>query len=54
LKGNKKFYLYNLGFHTILGASPDFGQSFENTLFLELKKRFDRIFFKRNDKTISE
>jgi predicted AAA+ superfamily ATPase len=47
LRGRKKFYLYNLGFHALFSPSPDFGQSFENVLFLELKKRFNRVFFKK-------
>jgi predicted AAA+ superfamily ATPase len=54
LRGNKKFYLYNLWFHTILGTAPDFGQSFENVLFLELKKKFDHIFFKKGEKKNAE
>jgi predicted AAA+ superfamily ATPase len=54
LKGDKKFYLYNIGFHSLFSSSPDFGQSFENVLFLELKKKFDRVFFKKETKQNKE
>jgi predicted AAA+ superfamily ATPase len=53
LRGEKKFYLYNLGFHSIFGKSPDIGQSFENIVFLELKKKFDKVAFKQNKKEIA-
>ena len=54
LRGEKKFYLYNIGFHSVFGSSPDFGQSFENVLLLELKKRFDRVLFKQGKKELKK
>ena len=48
-KKDRKSYLYNLGFHTLFSPSPDFGQSFENVMLLELEKKFGQVFFKRTE-----
>jgi len=46
--GAKKWFLYNIWFNRLLWNSVNYGQSFENLVFLELKKRFEKVFFKKN------
>lgn len=46
---NKKLYLYNIWFHRLYSLQPDFWQSFENVIFLELKKKYNTVYFKRRD-----
>jgi len=43
---NKKFFLYDIAFENILFENENFGQRFENIVFIELKRRFENIYFK--------
>ena len=51
-KGQKKLYLNNIGFHYLFSRSTDFGQSFENVIFRELKKVYDKLYFKKGNQEI--
>ncbi|MDR2540895.1 MAG: hypothetical protein LBD11_03830 [Candidatus Peribacteria bacterium] len=51
-QGQKKFYLDNIGFHHLFSRSPDWGQSFENLIFWELKKKYDKVYFKKGQQEI--
>lgn len=47
-KSFKKSFLYNIWFNRILWNKENVWQSFENLVFLELVKRFDKVYFKKN------
>ncbi len=47
-KGAKKSFLYNLWFNKLFWKDLNFGQAFENFIFIELEKKFEKIFFKKN------
>lgn len=51
-KWAKKSFLYNLGFNKLLWNKINYWQSFENLIFIELKKKFDKIYFKKNGSEI--
>ncbi|MDQ7009800.1 MAG: DUF4143 domain-containing protein, partial [Candidatus Gracilibacteria bacterium] len=51
-KGSKECFLYNLGFNKLLGNKLNYGQSFENLIFIELKKKYDKIYYKKNGSEI--
>jgi len=44
----KKCFLYNLWFNKLFWRNINLGQAFENFIFIELKKKFEKIFFKKN------
>jgi len=43
---NKKFFLYNIGFENILFETENYGQRFENIVFLELIRRWYNVYYK--------
>lgn len=47
-KASKKAFLYNIWFNKILGSKENLWQSFENIVFLELLKKYDKVYFKKN------
>ncbi|MDD2565471.1 MAG: ATP-binding protein [Candidatus Gracilibacteria bacterium] len=47
-KSFKKAFLYNIGFNKILGNKQNLGQSFENIIFIELLKKYNKVYFKKN------
>lgn len=51
-KASKKVFLYNIGFNKILGSKENLWQSFENIVFLELLKKYDKVYFKKNGSDI--
>jgi predicted AAA+ superfamily ATPase len=51
-KSLKKWYLYNLWFNKLLSDKENLGQSFENFVLLELLKKYDKVYFKKNWKEI--
>ena len=48
LKWSKKVFLYNLGFNKLLWNNVNYWQAFENLIFWELKKKFDKVYYKKN------
>jgi len=48
LKWSKKVFLYNLGFNKLLWNNVNYWQAFENLVFWELKKKFDKVYYKKN------
>jgi len=44
----KKAFLCNIGFNKILWDKENMGQSFENFVFLELVKRYNKVYYKKN------
>ena len=51
-KWAKKSFLYNLWFNKILWNNLNYWQSFENLVFLELKKKYEKIYFKKKTNEI--
>ena len=51
-KWAKESFLYNLWFNKILWNKINNWQSFENIIFLELKKKFNKVYFKKNGSEI--
>ena len=51
-KWAKEGFLYNLWFNKLLWNETNYWQSFENIVFLELKKKYDKIYFKKNGSEI--
>lgn len=47
-KKTSKTYLYNFGFWTLFWYTDNFWQNFENLIYLNLKKKYDKIFYKEN------
>jgi len=47
-KWSKESFLYNIWFNKILLNKVNLWQSFENLIFLELKKKYEKVFFKKN------
>jgi uncharacterized protein len=47
-KASKKAFLYNIWFNKIFWNEDNIWQSFENIIFLELLKKYDKIFYKKN------
>ncbi|MFA5917626.1 MAG: ATP-binding protein [Candidatus Gracilibacteria bacterium] len=47
-KASKKAFLYNIGFNKILGNKQNLGQSFENIIFFELLKKYEKVYFKKD------
>lgn len=47
-KALKKWFLYNIWFSKLLSDKENLGQSFENLVFLELAKKYDKIYYKKN------
>jgi predicted AAA+ superfamily ATPase len=48
LKGAKKAFLFNIGFNKIFSGKQNFGQSFENFVFLELLRKYNKVYYKKN------
>ena len=44
----KECFLYNIWFNKLLWNKINYWQSFENLVFIELKKKYEKIFFKKN------
>lgn len=44
----KKPFLYNIWFNKIISDKENKGQSFENFILLELLKKYDKIYYKKN------
>lgn len=51
-KSAKECMLYNLWFNKILWNNINYWQSFENLVFIELKKKYENVFFKKNGSEI--
>jgi predicted AAA+ superfamily ATPase len=51
-QGQKKWYLDNIGFHHLFSLTADVGQSFENVVFRELKKVYNKVYFKKGKQEI--
>ena len=49
---NKKYFLYDISFENILFEEENFGQRFENIIFLDLKRKYNDIYFKLSKKEI--
>lgn len=47
-KAAKKPFLYNIWFNKILWHKENIWQSFENIVLLELVKKYDKVYFKKN------
>jgi len=45
---SKKAFLYNIWFNRIFGNKENIWQSLENIVFLELLKKHDKVYFKKN------
>jgi len=48
LKAWKKVFLYNMWFNKIFQNKQNLWQSFENFIFLELVKKYDKVYFKKH------
>lgn len=51
-KWTKECFLYNLWFNKLLWNKINYWQSFENIIFLELKKKYEKVFYKKNGSEI--
>jgi predicted AAA+ superfamily ATPase len=47
-KWAKECFLYNLWFNKLLWNKINYWQAFENLIFIELKKKYEKIFYKKN------
>lgn len=47
-KSFKKAFLYNIWFNKILWNKQNLWQSFENIIFIELLKKYNKVYFKKN------
>lgn len=48
-KAAKKTFLYNIWFNKILWHKENIWQSFENMIFIELIKKYEKVYFKKNN-----
>jgi len=47
-QNNRKIYLYDTWFLLLLSEEENFWQKFENFVFLELKRKYDEFYYKKN------
>ncbi|UFX82762.1 ATP-binding protein [Candidatus Absconditicoccus praedator] len=51
-KKTSNTYLYNFGFGNLFGYADNLGQNFENLIYLNLKRKYNKIFYKEDQNEI--